>query len=297
MSVFSAILSRISPISACMRTKASASRSIFSERDILPAFFIPIWYHLSFFRVRAFGPTGYTIERSFWFHGFIGRRIRLIQPEQSDGWRTVVGVVGDLYYQGAAAEAQPTIYTPFAQTPFLWSYVMVRTTGEPGAVIAAVRSAVPAAVPRSTAANIRPMRDVLTESVAEPRLTVLLTGAFGLLALLLAGIGIYGVISYTVAQRTREIGIRRVLGARVIDVIGLVVGEGLVLGVTGIAFGLASAAVIMTWISALLFGVTAHDPVTYAGVGMILLAIAGFASWVPARRAIRVEPVAALRHE
>ena len=174
---------------------------------------------------------------------------------------------------------------------------MVRTTGEPGAVTAAVRSAVPAAVPRSTAANIRPMRDVLTESVAEPRLTVLLTGAFGLLALLLAGIGIYGVISYTVAQRTREIGIRRVLGARVSDVIGLVVGEGLVLGVMGIALGLAGASVIMTWISALLFGVTARDPLTYAGVGTVLLAIAGFASWVPARRAIRVEPVTALRHE
>ncbi|MEO7272024.1 MAG: ABC transporter permease [Vicinamibacterales bacterium] len=227
----------------------------------------------------------------------VGRRVKLLNPEQSGDWRTIVGVVGDLHYQGAAGETEPAIYTPFAQTPFMWAYVMVRTTGDPGALTAAVRRAVPAAVPRSTAANLQPMQVVLSESVAQPRLTALLTGAFGLLALLLAAIGVYGVVSYSVAQRTREIGIRRVLGARVGDVLRLVVGEGLALALIGVGLGLAGAGVLMTWTSSLLFGITAHDPVTYGAVASILVVVAAVASWLPARRALRVEPVVALRQD
>jgi putative ABC transport system permease protein len=189
------------------------------------------------------------------------------------------------------------IYTPFAQTPFMWSYVMVRATGDPAALTAAVRQAVPAAAPRSVAANIQPMRTVLTDAVAEPRLTAWLTGAFGLLALLLAAIGVYGVVSYSVAQRTREIGIRRVLGARVADVVRLVLGEGLALALFGVGLGLAGAAVLMTWMSSLLFGITAHDPLTYAVVALILVLVATVASWLPARRALRVEPAVALRQD
>ncbi len=226
----------------------------------------------------------------------IGRRIKLVNPDTRD-WREIVGVVGDLYYQGAAGEPQPAIYTPFAQTPFMWSYVMVRTTGNPSLVTASIRAAVPAVAPRNNATNLQPMRDVLTDAVAEPRLTMLITGSFGLLALALAAVGIYGVISYTVAQRTREIGIRRALGARVGDVLQLVVGEGLLLGAIGVALGLAAAVVLMQWTSSLLFGVTARDPITYASVGGILLFTAALASWIPARRAIRVEPVTALRED
>lgn len=227
----------------------------------------------------------------------IGRRIKLVNPEYSGDWREIVGVVGDLYYQGAAGEPQPAIYTPFAQTPFMWSYVMVRATGNPSLLTASIRAAVPAVAPRNNATNLRPMSDVLTDAVAQPRLTMLITGSFGLLALALAAVGIYGVISYTVAQRTREIGIRRALGARVSDVLRLVVGEGLLLGAIGVALGLAGAVVLMQWTSTLLFGVTARDPITYASVGGILLFTAALASWIPARRAIRVEPVTALREE
>jgi putative ABC transport system permease protein len=227
----------------------------------------------------------------------IGRRMKLVNPEQVADWRTVVGVVGNLYYQGAAAEAAPTIYTPFAQTPFLWCYVMVRTAGDPADLVNTIRTVVPSADPRLAAANIQPMRQVFTEAVADPRLTMMLTSAFALLALLLAGVGIYGVISYGVVQRTREIGIRRAMGASVSDVLRLVVGEGLVIGALGVAIGLAAAAVLMQWTATLLFGVTTRDPVTYAGAGVILLAVAALASWVPARRALRVEPVTALRHD
>ena len=227
----------------------------------------------------------------------LGHRLRLINPDQSSDWRTIVGVVADLHYRGAAGETDPAIYTPFAQAPFLWAYVMVRTTGDPGALTAAVRQAVPLAAPRSIPANIQPMQTVLHESLAEPRVAALLTGAFGLIALLLATIGVYGVVSYTVAQRTRELGIRRVLGARLGDVVRLVVGEGLVLALAGVALGLAGAVVVMTWTSSLLFGVTAHDPLTYGAVALILIAVAGLASWLPARRAVRVEPVVALRQD
>jgi putative ABC transport system permease protein len=227
----------------------------------------------------------------------IGRRVKLLNSDYGGDWRVIVGIVGDLYYQGAAGEPQPTIYTPFSQTPFMWSYVMVRTTGNPSAVTASVRAAVPAAAPQSSAINLRPMGDVLTDAVAEPRLTMLITGSFGLLALALAAVGIYGVISYTVAQRTREIGIRRALGAHVADVLRLVIGEGLVLAGTGVALGLVGAALLMQWTSTLLFGVTARDPMTYASVGLILLGVAVVASLAPARRALRVEPVTALREE
>ncbi len=227
----------------------------------------------------------------------IGHRVKLVNPEQAGDWRTVVGVVGNLYYQGAAADAAPTIYTPFAQTPFLWSYVMVRTAGDPANMASTIRTVVRSADPRLSAGNLQPMRQVLADAVAEPRLTMMLTSAFALLALLLAGVGIYGVISYGVVQRTREIGIRRAMGASVLDVLRLVVGEGLVIGSMGVAIGLVAAALLMQWTSTLLFGVTARDPITYAGAGVILLAIAALASWVPARRALRVEPVTALRHD
>jgi ABC-type antimicrobial peptide transport system permease subunit len=172
---------------------------------------------------------------------------------------------------------------------------MVRATGDPASLAAAVRAAVPAASPRNSAVNLRPMREILTDAVAEPRLTMLITSSFGLLALALAAVGIYGVISYTVAQRTREIGIRRALGAKVSDVIRLVMGEGLLLGVIGVVLGLVGAALLMQSTSALLFGVSAHDPITYASVGGILLMTAAVASWIPARRALRVEPITALR--
>jgi ABC-type antimicrobial peptide transport system permease subunit len=175
--------------------------------------------------------------------------------------------------------------------------MMVRTAGDPAAVTAAIRLAVTSAAPRASAANIRPMVAILSESVAEPRLTAMLSGSFGLLALLLAGVGIYGVISYSVAQRTREIGIRRALGADVSHVLRLIVGEGLVLAALGVAIGVPLAAAMMRSASSLLFGVTALDTATYLGGGALLLAIATVASWVPAQRAIRVAPVTALRHE
>jgi putative ABC transport system permease protein len=227
----------------------------------------------------------------------IGQRLRLLNPEQSNEWRTIVGVADDVHYEGTAPDVPPTIYTPFSQTPFLWVYVMVRTTGAPERLTASIRAAVRATDPILTAADVRTMDSVLSKSTAEPRLNMLLTSSFALVALVLAAVGIYGVITYSVAQRTREIGIRMALGATSRDVSRLVVGEGALMAAAGVAIGLVLAAVLMRSLSTVLFGVTARDPITYATGGLVLLAVAVLAGWLPARRAVRIEPVAALRQE
>jgi putative ABC transport system permease protein len=227
----------------------------------------------------------------------VGRRVRLINPEQSDEWRTIVGVVGDVHYRGLASEPAPTIYTPFAQTPFLWLYVMARTSGGPESLMGTIRSIVPTVDPTLVAANLRTMDAVLASSIAEPRLNMLLISGFAALALLLAGVGIYGVVTYSVAQRTHEIGVRMALGAASDDVLRLVVSEGLLLAAFGVTLGLGGAAALTRFMAALLFGVTPRDPVTFGASALTLLMIAAIASWVPARRATRVDPMVALRAE
>jgi putative ABC transport system permease protein len=141
------------------------------------------------------------------------------------------------------------------------------------------------------------MRQIVSDSVAEPRFRTLLLGAFAVIATLLAAVGVYGLISYSVTQRTREIGIRMALGARPSQVMGPVVREGLALGLAGVAIGLAGALLSTRLLSNFLFGVEATDPVTFASVAALLLAVAFIASYIPSRRALRVDPITALRAE
>jgi putative ABC transport system permease protein len=220
-----------------------------------------------------------------------------VNPEQSPEWRTIVGVVGDVKYRGLDEDPQPTIYTPFAQTPFMWLYVMVRTPGSLEPTIRSLRTIVPSVHPSLTPANIRSMDDVLAQSVAVPRFNMVLLSAFALLALALSAIGIYGVIGYSVAQRTHEIGVRMALGAERVDVMSLVLKEGIVLAAAGVALGLAGAALLSQVMTKLIFGITARDPLTFAVGGGTLLVVALGASYIPALRATRVEPVTALRAE
>jgi putative ABC transport system permease protein len=227
----------------------------------------------------------------------VGRRLRLVNPEQQDVWRTIAGVVDDIHYEGVSENVPPTIYTPFSQTPFLWLYVMVRTNGESQSLVQTIRTVVPTVSPTLRAANLRPMRDVLSGGIAEPRLNMLLISGFALVALLLAAIGIYGVITYSVAQRVHEIGVRMALGARPGDVLRLVVREGVVLAACGTALGLAAATAVTRTMSALLFGVTPHDPMAFILGAVVLLVIASATSALPAIRATRVEPTIALRAE
>ncbi len=225
----------------------------------------------------------------------IGKRIRLINPEYANDWRTIVGVVGDVKYRGLDRDANPTLYTPFAQTPFLWLYVMVRTTGQPAALAGSIRSVVSSVDPALSAANVRPMTDVVADTVAAPRFNMVLVAGFAVLAVVLAAIGIYGVISYSTAQRTHEIGVRMALGAARRDVISLVLGEGLLIATVGVALGLAGSAAVTRLMQNQLVGITARDPVAFAGGGLLLLVVAVAASWVPAWRATRVDPMTALR--
>ena len=225
----------------------------------------------------------------------VGHRLKLINPEQSAEWRTIVGVAGDVMYRGPDEDLPPAIYTPFAQTPFMWLYVMVRTTGSPEPVMRSLRTIVPGVSPALTAANLRAMTDVVSQSVAEPRFHMVLVSSFAVLALLLSAIGIYGVLAYSVAQRTHEIGVRMALGAAGRDVMGLVLREGMTLAVAGVALGLAGAAALTRLMAALLFGVTARDPLTFGAGAAVLLGVAALACGIPAWRATRVEPNTALR--
>jgi putative ABC transport system permease protein len=227
----------------------------------------------------------------------VGRRLKLRNPEQGDAWRTIVGVVADVRYAGLDDPGGACIYTPFAQTPFFWTYLMVRTTGAPRSVESSVRAAVSSVDPLIEVAELATMDDVIAGSVAQPRFNVVLISSFAGLALVLAAVGIYGVISYSAGQRTREIGVRMALGASRTDVLRLVTVEGLRMAVLGVALGLLAAAAASRLLQQLLFEVGTTDGATYAGAGAVLLVIALFASAVPALRASRLAPMAALRTE
>ncbi len=225
----------------------------------------------------------------------VGERLKIVNPEQSPEWRTIVGVVGDLKYQGLGEDPRPTLYTPFAQTPFMWLYVMARSTASVESMTRLLGTVVPSVHPSLTPSNIRPMTDVIAQSVAVPRFNMALVSGFAVLALALAAIGIYGVIAYSVAQRTHEIGVRMALGAARLDVVRLVLSEGIAIGLAGVAIGLGAAALLTRVMAGLLFGVAPRDPLTFAGGAALLLAVAVAASCVPALRASRVEPMTALR--
>ncbi|HKP85994.1 MAG TPA: ABC transporter permease [Blastocatellia bacterium] len=227
----------------------------------------------------------------------VGKHLKLINPEESNDWRTIVGVVGDVKYSGLDDSAQAAIYTPFPQTPFLWAYVMVRTESDAANFAASIRSAVSSADPSISAINLQPMRNLVSESVARPRFQMMLFSTFALLALILATVGLYGVMSYLVTERTREIGVRMALGAQPSDVLRMVVGQGMLLATVGCALGIAGALAFTRLMSSLLYGVSATDPATFAAVALLLLGVALGACFVPARRATRVDPMVALRYE
>ena len=227
----------------------------------------------------------------------VGRRLRLIGPEQSPVWRTIVGVAEDVRYSGLDDPTESAIYTPFAQTPFLWSYLMVRTSLPPRSVAGALRAAVAAVDPRLVPARVEPVRELVSASVAGRLFHTRLLGSFALLALVLAGVGIYGVAAYAVGRRRREIGVRMALGARRGDVLRLVVGRHVRLALFGVGLGLAGAVAFARALRGLLYGVGATDPATLAGVAALLGAVAAAAAYLPARRAAGLDPAAALRSE
>ncbi len=249
------------------------------------------------------GIVSQSFARRYWpGEDPLGRRFHmgwpdLKQDEKNDPWVTVVGLAGDTKQYGLDAATKTEFYLPFLQRPMHFMTLVVRTQGNPLALTEAVWSAVSSTDPDQPVYNIRAMDQLLEESVAQRRVTLILLGSFAGLALLLAAIGIYGVMTYNIAQRTHEIGIRMALGAQTGDVLRLVVGQGVRMALLGVAIGLAVAAGLSHLLSSLLFGVSARDPLTFAAVAVALTGVAFAASYIPARRATAVDPMVALRYE
>jgi putative ABC transport system permease protein len=246
-----------------------------------------------------------TMARRFWpGEDPVGRKLALGGPAElanaasnAEAWWTIVGVVGDVRQYGLDAEPKTQVYMPHQQAAIGYVTLVVRARSDAAALAPTVRQAVHAVDREQPIYNVRTMEDVLATSMASRRLAMFLLGAFAALALALAAVGIYGVMSYSVAQRTHEIGVRMALGARRGDVLRLVVGQGMATALVGLALGVAGSLAAMRLMSSLLFGVSANDPATFGGVAALLAAVALVASWVPARRASRVDPMIALRTE
>jgi putative ABC transport system permease protein len=228
----------------------------------------------------------------------LGKHIRF--GEANDPAYAIVGVVGDIKHMGLDADEGAVMYQPHAQKRFgwlRWMTVVVRTNEEPMSLAAAVRSRIQEIDKDQPVYNVATMEQLLTKSIAQPRFSTLLLGVFALLALALTAIGVYGVVSYTIAQRTREIGIRMALGAQVRDVLRLVIGQGLKMVLLGVALGLSGAGVLSHVMKSLLFGVSATDPAIFAIISVLLTGVALLACYLPARRAAKVDPMVALRYE
>jgi putative ABC transport system permease protein len=230
----------------------------------------------------------------------IGARIRWARSEGIQ-WITIVGVVGNVRHFGLANAEEPAIYTPYAQSAQewkRWAEIVVRAPATVGpALVTQLKAMVWKVDPAIPVTKVRTMSEVMSISLAAQRFNTLLLGVFAAVALLLASVGLYGVLSFSVAQRTREIGIRMALGAQTRDVLRLVLRQGLTLSLLGIAAGVGVSLAGTRVLAGLLYGVAPTDPATFASVALVLVAVALVACLVPARRAMRVDPIVALRHE
>jgi putative ABC transport system permease protein len=235
-----------------------------------------------------------TMERRFWPKGdALGKRINLCSLDPKPCWSTVIGIAGNVHQFGLDAEPTFDVYFVGGWTP----YVVVRTASDPVALAAAVTDVIHKAGPNLPVTHVMTMDGLFTNSISPRRFSATLVGVFAVLAVVLAAVGIYGVMSYTVSQRTQEIGVRMALGAQVASVRRMILGQTLKLTLIGVALGLAGSFVVARFLTSLLFGVGMYDPLTFLGVAALLVAVALAASYIPARRAMRVDPIVALRYE
>ena len=224
---------------------------------------------------------------------FIGNR----GPEKGQIWREIVGVVGDVKDEGLDAGATMTLYEPYAEVPWSSMTLFLHTGGDAAQMAGALRSEVMALDKDQPVAAVMSGEELMANAVAQPQLRTLLLAVFAGVALILAGFGVYGVMSSTVAQRTHEIGVRMALGAQQESMLRLVVGDGIRLTLFGVVLGTAGALLLTRLMKGFLFQVTPTDPQTFAVVVFFLVLVAFLASYIPARRAMRVDPVVALRYE
>jgi putative ABC transport system permease protein len=227
----------------------------------------------------------------------IGKRINLENVGQPVWWQ-IVGVVGDVKYTGLVGEAQPAFYQSLNQVTSWSVFLTVKTeAADPLSLVAAVRNEIKALDPELPVAGVRTLEDRFAAAVSQPRFRTTLIAIFAALALVLAAVGIYGVIAYSISQRTHEIGVRVALGAQDRDVLKLVLKQGAVLAVSGVAIGLGASLALTGLLKTLLFNVSTTDWPTFSAVPLLLMAVALLACWIPARRAMRVDPMVALRYE
>lgn len=227
----------------------------------------------------------------------IGRRVKLTSYDQPAPWLTVAAVVADTRHTALDGVLRPQVYVHQQQDPSQQMFVVLRTSSEPLSLAPAARQAVFELDPNQPVARIRTMTDVVAASVSDRRFNMFLLGLFAALAVTLSLIGLYAVVSYSVAERIREMGVRLALGAQPSNLVALVLGEGLRLAAAGVVLGLVAALVVTRFLEALLFGVNARDPYTFIGVPLLLLSAALLGCLIPARRAMRVDPMIALRAE
>jgi putative ABC transport system permease protein len=227
----------------------------------------------------------------------IGKRLALGLPRPDNPWLTIVGVVKDIPHRGLESKAEPDWYLSYLGQPRRYGYLMARSSGDPASLAAAIRSQVLVIDKDQPVTAIRTVNEVIESTTAPRRFNTMLLAIFAAVAMALAAVGIYSVISYSVTQRTQEVGVRMALGARPGDVIRLILKQGLALTLIGIAAGVLGALAAARVMSGLLYGVTATDPATFVAISLLLAMVALLACYLPARRAARVEPMAALRCE
>jgi len=270
--------------------------------DYFNAMGIPLRNGRAFTSQDAHPPAeAVIVDEAFEKHFFpgqsaVGKRIRLLAGPEAR-WQRVVGVVSDVRQSGLAGDVMPEVYSPELKEAGDALSFVIRVAGEPAGLISAVRGAVAEVESNQPIYNVMTMQQLLANSTTSRRLNTALLGGFAAVALLLAVVGIYGVMSYAVTQRRREIGVRMALGAQRSDVLGLIIHGGLRLTLLGVAIGLVGAFALTRYLSSLLYSVKATDPLTFLTIAVALMGVALFASWLPARRAARTNPMEALRYE
>jgi len=279
------------------------------QRPVIPGYFEAMGIRLlhgRYFDQRDTGTSAMvaivdeTLAKTYWPHqDAIGQRIKQGDPKSNSPWRVIVGVVQHVRYRTLESPSRVELYWPYAQTSFTLGSMSlaIHTTADPRLLANAVEKQVLALDPDQPVYRIRTMHELMAESVARRRLSMFLLAGFAAAALLLSAVGIYGVMSYSVARRGREMGIRMALGARSGNILWLVLGQSLWMTAAGLAIGIAGSLLLTRFLSSLLFGVKATDPFTYSVVALFLALVAQAASLIPAYRATAIDPVNALRQE